>query len=246
MKMMRYIEKYKKLIFILFFFMPFVVANDNKTNIFFEKSRVIFDKNKQNKSYFKMVNSGDKPVLMQAWIKNKNDESSDDIKKDDHNNFIVVPPLVKVDPTNENLFEVIKKDSNFAKDREEINYLMIKIIPPQEKDSHEITLTPVFNFKIYHRPENIPAIEDSQFYENVKFHLDGNNLHVENASPYFISFSYIKINGVDISNEELINMVNPFSHKEYKVTGKPLNKKISWVYINSVGFNSKEMTSFLD
>lgn len=242
--MTKHIEKYKNIIFMLFFFIPLTLANDNKTNISFEKSRVIFEKNKQNKFYFKMKNSGEKPVLMQAWIKNK--DADNDIKKEDNNNFIVVPPLIKVEPTNESLFEVIKSNNHFAKDREEINYLMIKIIPLQEKDRNEITLTPVFNFKIYHRPENIPAIEDSDFYENVKFHLDDNFLYVENSSPYFISFSFIKIDGINISNEELINMVNPFSQEKYKVTGKSLNKKISWAFINSVGFSSKEMSSFLD
>lgn len=242
--MKKHIRKYKNFIFILIFFIPLVFANDNKTNISFEKSRAIFETDKQNKFFFKMINSGEKPVLMQAWI--KNNEMDDDIEKDDNKKFIVVPPLVKVEPTNENLFEILKVNNHFAKDREEINYLMIKIIPLQEKESNQITLTPVFNFKIYHRPENIPAIEDSQFYKNVKFHLEDDFLHIENSSPYFISFSYIKINGIDISNEELIRMTKPFSQEKYKVTGKPINKKVSWVFINSLGFNSEEILSSLD
>ncbi|HEK0623690.1 MAG: molecular chaperone [Proteus mirabilis] len=242
--MKKHIRKYKNIIFILFFFIPLVFANDNKTNISFEKSRAIFETDKQNKFFFKMINSGEKPVLMQAWI--RNNESSDDIEKDVNKNFIVVPPLVKVEPENENLFEIIKANNHFAKDREEISYLRIKIIPLQEKESNQITLTPIFNFKIYHRPENIPAIEDSQFYKNVKFHLDDDHLYIENSSPYFISFSYIKIDGIDISNEELMKMTNPFSQGEYKVTGKAKNKNISWVFIDSLGFNSEEIFSSLD
>ena len=65
--MKKYIKKYKNIIFILFFFIPLVFANDNKTNISYEK---FFDceSNKINDLVLDLTDAQGNPIRSGATL----------------------------------------------------------------------------------------------------------------------------------------------------------------------------------
>ncbi|WP_275347302.1 fimbrial biogenesis chaperone [Xenorhabdus bovienii] len=80
------------------------------------------------------------------------------------------------------------------------------------------------------------SIFNDDEYKHIKFRKENSVLIAENSTPYFISLSYLKVDGKEI---EGAGMINPFSQANWPLPVKNA-KNVSWKVINDYGGVTQE------
>lgn len=203
--------------------------------------RVIYDGSKKETS-LSVKNPDTTPYLIQSWL---DSDGAEGIKRNGSNTpFVITPPLFRLDAGKENLLRIVNVEGNLPQDIESVYWLNVKSIPSTPKDARNVLQISVkTRIKLFYRPESI-KIKPSDAYKNIIFSREGGNLKVTNPSPYYISFSDLKIGSSKINTTNL--MVPPKGSASYTLPN-PVegNDKVSWKYINDFGGSSDEINSIL-
>ncbi|WP_350304009.1 fimbrial biogenesis chaperone [Photorhabdus viridis] len=186
-------------------------------------TRVIYMSDKKEASISINNPEKDAPYLIQSWIQDENDNMKTP--------FIVTPPIFKLAAGQENILRIVKTGSNLPEDRESLFWLNVKSIPTSVKsDQNQLQITVKSKFKLFYRPANL-AEKSSTAYKELKFRTENNLLIAENPTPYFISFSHLKIDQHEIKPA---GMIRPFSQLSWTLPVKNI-KQVSWKIINDFG-----------
>lgn len=157
-------------------------------------TRVIYDEGKKEASI--SVRNPDKstPYLMQSWVEN---ESSVDKTKAP---FIITPPLFRLDSGQENVLRIVRTGGNLPDDKESMYWLNIKSIPSTVKsDTNQLQISVKTRIKLIYRPSTLKN-NASEAYKSLTFAQSGNQLKVNNPTPYYIAFHTIKVGGKEIKD----------------------------------------------
>ncbi|NBM12189.1 MULTISPECIES: fimbrial biogenesis chaperone [Proteus] len=199
-----------------------------------KQTRVIFKATDKSKSVV-IYNNSPNLYLAQSQINlTLNNQQID-------NSFIIIPPLVRVEPNLSSTVKILPQSlSHLPKDKESVFFIAIQLIPESKKINSqekseintEITVVTRFVIKLFYRPESLLEKSSSDFADKLSFSLVNNKLVIKNPSPYFMSLSQLKLNGVLYSSPIPV-MVPPLS--EIALDNNEKVKDVSWQIIDDFG-----------
>lgn len=221
-------------ILILQFQIKFAVAKEFE--LYIDKTRIIFSEDDRLQS-IGIKNKKDFPILLQAKIEPEN--------VIDNVNFIITPPILKLDPDKQIGLTIIKVKPILDDKIEHLSYVCIKGLPPEnilekaktKKNSVGIELNILVNAcqKLIYRPSSI-AKKPKDTGSYLKWSFYQNKLKAENMTPYYITFYGLSIDGLIIDNQ---NYIKPYGSTIFdSVKIKPLS--VSWSVIEDYGGPSAE------
>lgn len=204
-------------------------------------SRVIFTGDRKSVS-LSVLNPQSYPVLVQSV------SYKEDLKTT--GSFIITPPLIRLEAQQRSNLSVRRIDaSGFASDRESMEWMCVKGVPP--KDSHdtpsvpdvpEVVLQVSLNTcnKIFYRPEGITKSPTS-FYGSLKWAVRDGHYVVKNDGPFYMNFADVRHNGKPVFG---FDYVPPFSEKKFKAaaSGKGV---MQWKLVTDTGGVSSAYKSSL-
>lgn len=197
-----------------------------RAEVMISGTRVIYDE-KQREAVVKVSNTGNMPVLLQAWIDTGDANARPEAIKVPFN---VTPPVIRLDPKRDQTIRLFRTGSGLAADRETLFWFNLLEIPPKPTKSasgeeNKLQLAFRTRIKMFYRPEGL-AMSSEQAIKNLTFSLKGNQLVIKNSSPYYISFRKLefriaKDKPILASLSQLNNkMVAPFGELGLSVSAK--------------------------
>ncbi|WP_145577704.1 molecular chaperone [Yersinia alsatica] len=215
----------RKTLFIAFTLVTLLVAATvARAEVMISGTRVIYNE-KQREGVVKVSNTGNMPVLLQAWIDNGNANARPDTIKVP---FSVTPPVIRLDPKRDQTIRLFRTGSGLATDRETLFWFNLLEIPPKPTKSatgedNKLQLAFRTRIKMFYRPAEL-VMPSEQAMKHLTFSKKGNQLVIKNASPYYITFRKIELRASKespiLANMSKINnkMVAPFAELSLPVT----------------------------
>lgn len=235
----------RKIYFIAFAFVTLLVAATvGRAEVIIMGTRVIYDE-KQREGVVRVSNTGNTPVLLQAWIDNGDANARPDTIKVP---FSVAPPVVRLDPKRDQTIRLFRTGSGLAADRETLFWFNLLEIPPKPTkkavtDDNKLQLAFRTRIKMLYRPAEL-TLSIEQAIMNLAFAKSGNQLVIKNASPYYITFRTLELrtskDSPVVANFSKINnkMIAPFTELSLQISaGAPINNTTQVFYsvINDQG-----------
>ncbi|EKT62034.1 molecular chaperone [Providencia burhodogranariea] len=242
--------------------------NDSE-GIVLESTRVIYPSKAKNGITFTVTNRTSQVYLLQSrvlpWvssssitIKSGSLKQEPQIEIDSEKSidvaltpFIVLPPLTRFAPEDEMTLRIRLTQNTLPNDRESIFMLALKAIPGQsmpeaaaENTGTKMVLALQNNLKLFYRPEGVVKMDSEERAKQLQFYRKGNQLTINNPTPYYITLSEVSIASIPISLEER-RMLAPFSSENYTLTASTGNQ-VSWQIIDDGGRKTPEQTKRLD
>lgn len=152
--------------------------------------------------------------------------------------FIVLPPIVRIEPGKGQSWRLVFNGSRLPQDRESLFWFNLLDIPPEPKNGktdNYLQLAIRSRIKLFYRPAGVAA-EKIAAEKALSWALapTGNGLRVSNASARYITIDSITLNG----KKHAAGMVAPFSSLEIAPKGvalRTLPAKFSFTTINDYG-----------
>ncbi|KAA1195152.1 molecular chaperone [Photorhabdus heterorhabditis] len=158
--------------------------------------------------------------------------------------FYVSPPLFRLDPKGTNVLRILGDTSKLPTDRESVFYFNASAIPSSNPPGQRfesakigggITYAIGNTIKLFYRPTGLVGTPE-QAYKALRFTHAAGGIQVSNNSPYHISFTQIKVDGVPVKfSESHPQMLAPFSTHVYPAQNSQNKKKVEWAVINDLG-----------
>ncbi|WP_065392357.1 fimbrial biogenesis chaperone [Photorhabdus namnaonensis] len=159
--------------------------------------------------------------------------------------FYVTPPLFRLDPKGTNVLRILGDTSKLPTDRESVFYFNASAIPgsnnppsqrfEETKIGGGITYAIGNTIKLFYRPTGLVGTPE-QAYKALRFTHASGGVQVSNNSPYHISFTQIKVDGVPVKfSESHPQMLAPFSSHVYPAQNNQNKKKVEWAVISDLG-----------
>ncbi len=160
--------------------------------------------------------------------------------------FVVTPPLFRLEPGIQNQVRIIKTSKALPADRESLFWFTAQAIPlspePGNVTRQQITggvqIAIANTIKLMYRPSGLP-VSSEQGFGSLRFKPTAEGITVTNPSPYYITFSSLKVGGQELmTKQQKENMVSPFSALSFPFKGAHYPAKVSWTVINDLGGES--------
>ncbi|OSL84469.1 fimbrial biogenesis chaperone [Escherichia coli] len=197
-------------------------------------TRIIFPGNKKE-VVIRATNVGDTPSLTQVWV---DDGRVQNQPEKDSAPFIVLPPIVRIEPGKGQSWRLVFNGSHLPQDRESLFWFNLLDIPPEPNNgtvTNYLQLAIRSRIKLFYRPAGIAA--DQMAPEKAlswTIAPAGKGLRVSNASSRYITIDSITLNG----QKQAAGMVAPFSSLEISLKEtvlRTLPAKFSFTTINDYG-----------
>ncbi|ELC8790634.1 fimbria/pilus periplasmic chaperone [Salmonella enterica] len=164
--------------------------------------------------------------------------------------FVVTPPLFRLDGLQQSNLRIIRTGGDFAKDRESLQWLCVKGIPPKAdnfwakgkdgkpavKDKVSLNLQVSIDscIKLLVRPESING-HPEDVASSVSWSRQGQELKAVNNTPFYMNIDSLKVGNESIPDAHYIP---PFSAYSFPFP-KGASGKVSWTVITDYGGVSK-------
>ena len=153
-------------------------------------TRVIYQ-SKEKEANLSLSNSGEDgvPYLIQSWVSvfDKPDESAEE--------FIITPPLFRLDANNQNLLRIIATNAqHLPKDKESLFFLNVKAIPAmsdKQRNQNVLQIAVKTTIKLFYRPTDLKGTLP-QAVEGLQWRAEGGKLSVHNPSGYNVVVSELR------------------------------------------------------
>ncbi|WP_051916792.1 MULTISPECIES: molecular chaperone [unclassified Serratia (in: enterobacteria)] len=183
----------------------------------FDNTRVIFPA-KEREVSIRLINKGNEPGLMQAWV----DKGNLDIQPDNADApFLVMPPIFRLDPKEAKSVRIIFAGEKLPQDRESLYWLNFLEVPaiPKENGVDFIQFALRSRFKLFYRPIGLPG-NPSEAIKQVRWSIIEKDagryaLKGENPTPYHITYRWLKLSYSGKDYDIDAGMINPFTQREY-------------------------------
>ncbi|ERT13304.1 molecular chaperone [Photorhabdus temperata] len=158
--------------------------------------------------------------------------------------FYVSPPLFRLDPKGTNVLRILGDTSKLPTDRESVFYFNASAIPGRNPPGQRFESAKIGGgiayaigntIKLFYRPTGLAGTPE-QAYKALRFTHAAGGIQVSNNSPYHISFTQIKVDGVPVKfSDSHPQMLAPFSTHVYPAQNSQNKKKVEWAVINDLG-----------
>ena len=160
--------------------------------------------------------------------------------------FITTPPLFRLDGSQTSRIRIVRTGGEFPQDREKLQWLCVKGIPPQSEDKWaEGTITKNSSFtvqfsvnnciKVFVRPDTIKG-HPEDFADKVTWSKKGTTvLEANNPTPFYLNIKESNIGGRSIKSP---NYIPPFGKQSFSIPGSSVGK-IQWRIVTDYGGDSK-------
>lgn len=198
-----------------------------------EKTRIVFN-NPNKPESLKLVNSSDKPSLVQVWT-----DQGDLFKSPDkiRTPIIVTPPIFKINPQEIKSLQIIMTSlKELPKDRESIYWLNILQIPPKETstnltDEQKLIFTLRMRIKIFVRPSSINEPDEKEG-NKLAFKVNNGQVMIHNPTPWHMTLVNIRSQQTHLED----TMVKPFSTESVKIpAGETFSGNFEYELVNDFG-----------
>ena len=197
-------------------------------------TRVVYPSDKEFISV-PLNNVGDKVVLVQSWVDDKNITADPTTTKAP---FIVTPPMATIDANKGQALRVIfNKKQQLATDRETLFWLNVLDIPTKPETQANYLQFAIRNrIKLFYRPTTI-KMEQQQSFKKVEVRRNNNQLEINNPTPYYLNFSKFSL----IANKQVLNdikdmtYIEPFSKQKIHHENVAKAKSVRFAFINDFG-----------
>ena len=193
-------------------------------------TRLIYD-GASNEANLSVSNRDDtSPYLVQSWVSHfgsGNEESVD--------NFIVTPPLFRLDADKENILRIIFTGGpEVPQDRESLFLMNFKAIPAMsddQKGKNVLQIALKTTIKLFYRPAGLKgSLKDAVAQVNWK--AQAGALAVNNASKLHVVVSELKLNGLPITQAP--DVLRPGEARELPIQAKA-GDEVQLSYIDDYG-----------
>lgn len=173
------------------------------------QTRVIFSAEEKDHSLM-VKNSGADTYLIQSRVQ----QTPNDMAAAP---FLVTPPLVVIRPDSHQLLRIIPQNLHLPADRESVFYLSVMAIPAQADKQHapaQLSMGLRFVIKLFYRPVGMaPPAPDALC--DLRFHLAGQSVQVENPTPYFHTLGRLAFDHIPHTLDMDAAMIAPRSSRTY-------------------------------
>lgn len=192
-------------------------------------TRLIYD-GKLNEANLTVSNrDDDSPYLVQSWVSGYGTGSDASLDQ-----FIVTPPLFRLDANKENILRVILTSGDIPQDRESLFLMNVKAIPAlrdDQRDKNVLQIALKTTIKMFYRPTGLAgAAKDAA--ASLAWSAAGGNLAVDNPSKFHVVVSELKINDQALTSPT--DVLRPGEHRVLPVKVKS-GDRISMSYIDDYG-----------
>lgn len=196
-------------------------------------TRVVYPENKKESS-IGIENPDNLDYLVQSWV-----ETED--KAREKAPFLITPPLFRLDAKQDNVLRIIRTGGNLPGDRESLFWLNIKSIPSSARNENTNTLQIAIKtrIKLIYRPTSITG-KPEDVTTQLSWHAQGNQLIVENRTPFYMNFQEIKLDGKKIDKA---TYAAPKSETHFTTPGNITAHSVNWKIINDYGGISQSYTA---
>ncbi|MFD0705754.1 fimbrial biogenesis chaperone [Photorhabdus akhurstii] len=143
--------------------------------------------------------------------------------------FIVLPPLKRVEAGEKFSFRIRQLGGQLPLDRESAFVVSLRAIPgvavPDTEEApalghrtdkaSQVQVALQMNIRLFYRPQGVPARDNATVAKQVKFSIHGTRLRVENPTPYFLTFSVLKVGTQQADDHIRQAMVPPKGRQIY-------------------------------
>ncbi|OWO85700.1 hypothetical protein B5C26_01975 [Photorhabdus luminescens] len=143
--------------------------------------------------------------------------------------FIVLPPLKRVEAGEKFSFRIRQLGGQLPQDRESAFVVSLRAIPgvavPDTAEvpalihrtdkASQVQIALQMNIRLFYRPQGVPARDNAKVAKQVKFSIHGMQLRVENPTPYFLTFSALKVGAQQADDRTRQAMVPPKGMQTY-------------------------------
>ncbi|MEG1212043.1 MAG: molecular chaperone [Leclercia sp.] len=186
-------------------------------------TRVVYPQGQREVAFSITNMEKDTPYLIQSWVENADSENKSTPP------FVVTPTLFRLDAEQKNTLRISYLGTPLPADRESVFWLNVKNIAPTSKaNSNKLQINVKSKFKIFYRPAGLKG-DPAQAYKQLTFTCNGNKLTVHNPSPWFVSFSRVKVGNTELKDP---GMVDPFAEHSWNAA---CGGTVSWQAINDFG-----------
>lgn len=223
---------------------------ESLTGTYFENTRVIYsDEDHQGRSII-LNNNGGETFLVQAYLSGSAPESGAPVGRT--NDFIVTPPLNRLEAHTKQAFRILRTNGDFPSDRESLFYLTVNLIPSEnapapEDNNSKIKFLSALAIKVFYRPEALiktGAIREAA--GKIKAVIRDDSLVLINPTPYWLTFRTLSVGGVSLPGNLLAQMLPPFGQQVWTM---PVGIKgggavsVTWRAITESGFDTDIMSA---
>lgn len=199
-------------------------------------TRVIYPAGQKQVSMSVRNTSGESSFLVQSWVDQPDGQKSQD--------FVVTPPLYVSGPGNENTLRLMYVGQPARTDQETLYYFNTKAIPSMDKKKMEsqniLMVAAVTRIKLFLRPDGLtPSVERAP--SALTFHRIGNQMRIDNPTPYHITLAQIKVGGQKLAD----TMVSPRANVLLPLSGAA-GSTITYRTINDFGSVTSEQRAGLN
>ncbi|MCS4267307.1 fimbria/pilus periplasmic chaperone [Serratia sp. BIGb0163] len=201
-------------------------------------TRVIYDPGSAGSS-LEVANPQDYPILVQSKV------TGDDKKT--AANFIVTPPVFRLDGGQQSRLRIVRVAGEYPKDRESLNWLCVTGVPPKADDewaqgeasksksvSLNIQMSISSCIKLLVRPSSISGGPEKAG-ASLTWVQKGGKLEVSNPSPYYMSLTEVKVGNEKVASD----YVPPFGKTMLAAPGAKPGESAQWKVITDYGGTSQ-------
>ena len=179
-----------------------LVAATAHAGVIINGTRLVYQGDKKESS-LGLSNPDATDYLVQSWVDSggKNQANAP---------FLITPPLFRLDAKEDNVLRVVRTGGNLPEDRESLYWLNIKAIPSSKHVEGVNTLQIAINtrIKLLYRPSAVKG-RPEDVADKLEWHREGNDLVVNNPTPFYMNFQTVTLNG---QKERVVNL-NSLQHR---------------------------------
>lgn len=209
-----------------------LVAATAHAGVIINGTRLVYHGDKKESS-LGLSNPDNTDYLVQSWV----DSGDKNMAKAP---FLITPPLFRLDGKEDNVLRVVRTGGNMPEDRESLFWLNIKAIPSSKNQQGVNTLQIAINtrIKLLYRPASVKG-QPEEAGDKLAWHREGNELIVNNPTPFYMNFQQIMLNGKKVPN---VTWAVPKAETHFALPATISGNSVSYSIITDYGSVSKTWT----
>lgn len=210
-----------------------LVAATAHAGVIINGTRLIYQGGKKESS-IGISNPDATDYLVQSWA----DSGGKNLAKAP---FLITPPLFRLDAKEDNVLRVVRTGGNLPEDRESLFWLNIKAIPSSKRVEGVNTLQIAINtrIKLLYRPSSVKG-KPEDVADRLEWHREGNDLVVNNPTPFYMNFQSVTLNGHKIDKA---GWAVPETQTHIALPAHTGGSNVTWSIITDYGSISKSWST---
>ncbi|EAU5657365.1 molecular chaperone [Salmonella enterica] len=207
------------------------VHAEDKGGFSLGSTRVIYDGSKKEAMVVVINSAKNAPFLAQSWVT----EYAPGKKQLTMAPFLVTPPLYRQDE-GKNMLRIVRTGGQVPSDRESVFWLSVKAIPAAHESlagKNTLQFAYVLRVKLFYRPAGLSG-DPGKAAESLTFSRQGSTLLVRNASPYYITFNKLSVDGKEVKDASS-EMVPPKGEQHYTLPAGATGHQVTFRTLNDYG-----------